>query len=202
MNGLCVALMVLLVLLLLGQIRIGVQVEYCEQGLFVRVRAGVFLIPVFPLKKKIKEKKLKPAKGKNKPDAKKGGLLKLALEFIPLVLDTVKKLRRKLRVDKLDMELVVCAPDPADAAIRYGQANALLGTLWQPMTQALHVKDGHAHVGVDFNARESTVYILADATLTIAQTLCLAVVFAARALGILIHTRSKRATSAQQGEAV
>lgn len=204
MNGLYVTLIVLLILVLLGQIRIGAQVEYCDRGLFVRLRFGAFLIPVFPLEKKPKEKKPKQPKQKAKPDPKqkKGGLLKLALEFIPLVLDTVKKFRRKLRVDKLDMELIVCDPDPADAALRYGQANALLGTLWQPITQALHVKDGHAHVGVDFDVREPTVYILADATLTIAQTLGLAVVFAAKALGILIRTRTKRGTRTQQREAV
>lgn len=197
MSGLWTALIVLLVLFLLGQIRIGAQVEYCEQGLFVRVRAGAVLIPVFPLKaKKEKKKKPKPVKTAKQaepgPKAKKGGLLKLAVKFIPLVLDTVKKFRRKLRVDRLDMNLVVCAPDPADAALRYGQANALLGGLWQPITQAFHVKDGRAHVAVDFDAQSPTIYILASLSLTIAQTLSLAVVFGAKALGILIHSRTKQ----------
>jgi len=198
MSGLCAALIVLLVLFLLGQIRIGAQVEYCEQGLFVRVRAGAVLIPVFPLKaKKEKKKKPKPVKPAKQaaapePKGKKGGLLKLAMKFIPLVLDTVKKFRRKLRVDRLDMNLVVCAPDPADAALRYGQANALMGCLWQPITQAFHVKDGHAHVAVDFDAQTPTIYILASLSLTIAQTLRLAVVFGAKALGILICNRTNQ----------
>lgn len=207
MSGLCAALIVLLVLFLLGRIRIGAQVEYCEQGLFVRIRVGAVLIPVFPLKaKKEKKKKPKPVKmaeqAAPEPKGKKGGLLKLAVKFIPLVLDTVKKFRRRLRVDRLDMNLVVSAPDPADAAMRYGQANALMGCLWQPITQAFHVKDGHARVAVDFDAQTPTIYILVSLSLTIAQTLGLALVFGAKALGILIRTRTGRGTRAHQREAV
>lgn len=198
MNGVLVALIVLLVLFLLGQIRIGAQVEYCEQGLFVHIRAGAVLIPVFPRK----EKKKKPESPKapkpsgqlaeHAPKGKKGGRLKLALKFIPLVLDTVKKFRRKLRMDKIEMALVVGADDPADAAVRYGQANALLGSLWTPVTQAFHVKDGHAHVGLDFDSDKPTIYILTSLSLTIAQTLGLALAFGVKALGILIRNRTKQ----------
>lgn len=202
MNGLYITLIVLLVLVVLGQIRIGAQVEYCEDGLFVRMRAGAFLIPVFPVKKeKAKAKKAE----KNKPPKekkKKGGMLKLVLDFLPLVLETVGKFRRKLRVDRLEMELIICDPDPADAAIRYGQANALLGSLWQPVTQAFHVKDGRAHVGVDFEGQTPVIYILASLSLTIAQTLGLVIVFAIKGLGILIRNRTKRDMRTNQGEVV
>lgn len=206
MNSLYLALIVLLVLALIGQIRIGAQVEYGEEGLFVQVRAGTIRIPVFPAKKK-KSGEKKPRK---KPDPskdavsqkKKGGKLELALKFIPLLLDTAKGFCRRLRVDKLDMELTVCAPDPADAAVRYGQANALLGSLWQHMTQVFHVKDGRAHVEVDFNAGASAIYILASLSLTIAQTLSLAVVFGWKALGIFLQNRSGRDARTDQGEAV
>lgn len=202
MNGLYLALIILLILFLIGQIRIGAQVEYCEEGLFVRVRAGAFLFPVFPANaQKEKKKKTKPAKDLQ-PKKKKGGLLSLALEFIPLVLDTLKKFCRRLRVDRLEMDLTVCAPDPADAAISYGRANALLGSLWQPMTQSFHVKDGHAHVALDFDSDKSTVYIFASVSLTVAQALVLAAVFGWKALGILIRNRTKRNTRTEQGEAV
>ena len=202
MNGLYAVLMAAGILLLIGCIRVGAQVEYCEQGLFVRIRVGRFFIPVFPLKPKKAGPKQKP---KSKPAApppakrKQGGLLHLALDLIPPVLDTLKQFRRKLQVDKLDMELVVCTPDPADTAVRYGQANALLGSLWQPLTQTLHVKDGRAHVGVDFEGSKSTLYLLATLSLTLAQVLGLGLVFGIKALGILIRTRTKHT---QQGEAV
>jgi len=202
MNGLYAALIAAGILLLIGCIRVGAQVEYCEQGLFVRIRFGSFFIPVFPVKKKAPKqtKKAKPAAVERAPRKQKmGGLLQLALDFIPPVLDTVKRFFRKLQVDKLDMELVICAADPADTAVRYGQANALLGSLWQPITQVFHVKDGHAHVGVDFEGSKSTLYLLATLSLTVAQVLGLGLVFGVKALGILIRTRT---TKTQQGEAV
>lgn len=202
MNGLYAALMAAGILLLIGCIRVGAQVEYCDQGLFVRIRIGHFFIPVFPAKQKqTKPKKAKPpaASGSAPAKKKKGGLLQLALDFIPLLLDTVRKFRRKLQVDKLELELVVCAADPADTAIRYGQANALLGSLWQPMTRVFHVKDGHAHVGVDFEGDKSTLYLLATLSLTVAQVLGFSLIFSIKALSILIRNRT---TQTQQGEAV
>lgn len=202
MNGLFLALLILLILFLIGQIRIGAQAEYCEQGLFVRVRIGAFLVPVFPANPKTEKKKKPKQTDAPQQKKKKGGLLKLALKFIPLVLDTLKRFCRRLRVDRLDMELTVCAPDPADAAISYGRANALLGSLWQPITQTFHVKDGRAHVALDFDSDKSTIYILASLSLTVAQTLVLAVVFGWRALGILIRNRTGRETPTEQGEAV
>ena len=211
MNCLITTQIPLFVLLLVGSVRIGAQVEYREEGLFVHLRAGRFLILVFPMK----EKKKTPKRTKKKknaapaaadgtpvPKQKKGGTLELVLDFLPLALDTVKRFCRRLRVDRLEMELTIGTPDPADAALRYGQANALLGSLWRPLTQAFHVKDAHAHVGVDFDAEKPVIYIFACLSLTIGQTLTLAVVFGWRALGILIRNRTRRRARAGQGEAV
>lgn len=201
MNGLHITLIILLVLFLVGCIRIGARVEYCHRGLFVHIRAGVFLIPVFPLKeKKQADRRVKPAGEAAKP--KKGGLLKLALKFLPLILETIRKFRRRLQVDKLELDLVVCGPDPGDAAMAYGRANAVLASLWQPIIKTFHVKDGNAHVGVDFDADKSTIYILASLSLTIGQALALALVFGVKGLGILIKNRSGRGMRTEQREAV
>lgn len=200
MSGLVPVLIVLLALVLIGQIRIGAQVEYREDGLFVWARVGAVLIPVFPVKRKAaNEEKAKQTK---EPRKKKGGLLKLALDLFPVVLDTLKRFGKRLRVDKLDMELTFGVTDPADAAVRYGQANALLGSLWQPLTQSLSIVDGHAHVGVDFEQTESSLYILASLSLTIAQLLVLVVVFGWKAMIILIGNRTGRSQRPEQREAV
>lgn len=192
MNNLYIFLLVLLILFLLCQIRIGAKIEYKQEGLFVWVRAGMLEIPVFPVTSKMKKKEKRTAKEKPPAEKKpKGGLLELALSFIPIVLDTVKKLRRKIRVDKLDMHLTAAAADPGDAALQYGRANAVLGSLWQPITQAFHVKDGHAGVSVDFEQTKPTIYLLASLSLTIGQALALVIIFGARALCVLIRTRNK-----------
>ena len=55
------------------------------------------------------------------------GLLELGRRLFPLLLEAAGQFRRKLQIDELRLRLVAGAPDPADAALRYGQANALLG---------------------------------------------------------------------------
>lgn len=205
MNGWIITLLVVLILLLLGQIRVGTVVEYSAHGLLVQVRLGAMRIQVFPGKKKKKpvlKEKPKPSSTKKTSAKKKGGRLKLVLDFLPLVLDTVGRFRRKLRVDKLDVELTVGSDDPADAALQYGKANALLGSIWHPLTQALHVKDGHAHVELDFETKSPIIYIFASLSLRVNQGMALAVVFAVNALRILIRTKNKRNKPYEEREAV
>lgn len=195
--------LVLLVLLAVGLVRIGAQVEYSERGLAVWIRAGALRIPVFPAKRKqSKEKKQEPVKKTKTDAAKKGGRLRLALDFIPVILDTVRRFFRNLRVDQLEINLVVCAPDPGDAAMRYGEANALLGSIWQPMLQTLRIKQAHAHVDVDFDATQSVLYIFSSLSLTIAQALALVLVFGGKALQILVQNKNTRRRRTNQGEAV
>lgn len=202
MNGLHICLLVLLFLFLflLCQLRIGAKVEYRQEGLFVWLRLGIVHIPVFPMRAKGSERaKKKKIPAEKKP---KGGLLELVTAFIPVVLDTVKKLRRKIRVDKLDMQLTAAAADPGDAALQYGRANAILGSLWQPISEAFHVRDGHGAVSVDFKQTKPTLYLLASLSLTIGQTIFLAVVFGARALAVLIRTQNKRKKDTELRKAV
>lgn len=198
MRGIYIVLAIVLICWLIGQIRIGAKVEYCQQGFFLWLRMGVVSIPILPGKKgaaKKKEKKDKPQKNKKPEKVKKrgrGGQLQVLQQLIPVILDTVKKLRRKLQVDKLYMELTVAEEDPADAAVHYGVANATLGALWHPLTQAFHVKDGQAHVAVDFETTSPELYLLASLSLTIGQALTLALLFAIRALSVLMRTMIKK----------
>lgn len=203
MKGLYISLLVLAVLFVLCRIRIGVKLEYKQEGLFVWVRAGMLKIPVYPVASKEKKKEKRTAKEKPPAEKKpKGGLLDLVTAFIPIVLDAVKTLRRKIQVDKLDMHLTAAAADPGDAALQYGQANALLGSLWQPIVTAFHVKDGHAGVSVDFEQTNPTLYLLASLSLTIGQALALIAVFGVRALAALIRTRNKNKQDTQLRKAV
>ena len=106
-----------------------------------------------------------PGEGKEPPKPQKpplqerlGGALEYAQALLPVVLRAVEGTWRGLRVDLLELELTAGAPDPGDAALRYGQANAALGAIWTPLTQALNVKDGFARVRMDFDAGGMTVY--------------------------------------------
>ena len=208
-----VFLIVLAVLFLIGQIRVGGLAEYSAQGFRAWVRAGALKIQVFPLNKKDKparkkEKKAKPPKKKEeappppKPLAEKaGGALDYARALLPVALDAVGTMYGKLRMDTLELELTVGAADPADAAMRYGQASAALGALWEPLTRAFHVKDGRARVRVDFEAGEMTVYGLASLSIKIGQILWLSVYFGCKALRGFLAVRGRQKQKQQQRKA-
>lgn len=199
-----VFLIVLAALFLIGQVRVGGLAEYSAEGFRAWVRAGALKIRVFPLNKKDKparkkEKRAKPSKKKEeappppKPLTEKaGGALDYARALLPVALDAVGTMYGRLRMDTLELELTVGAADPADAAMRYGQASAALGALWEPLTRAFHVKDGRARVRVDFEAGEMTVYGLASLSIKIGQILWLSVYFGCKALRGFLAVRGRQ----------
>lgn len=201
MRGLAIALPILLALWLIGQIRLGVRAEYGGEGFFLWLKLGAARLRLVPGKKgrpgKEKESKKTEEKPKPEKEQKRGGALVTVQKLLPVALDALKYLRRKIRADVLRAELTVAAADPADAALRYGQASALLGALWQPLTGALHVVDGRAHIDVDFQAKEPVIYLLAQLSMTVGQALTLAVVYGLRALAALLRARGDRRASTQ-----
>lgn len=172
MRALHILAVVILVLLLIGQVRVGGRAEFNADGFFLWIRLGKFNIKILPVKpreekepqkpKKPKEKKEPKKSGKEKPPTplseKIGGAMEYAQALLPVGLEAAKGMWRGLRVDVLELELTAGGSDPADAAMLYGQANAILGALWFPLTKAFHVKDGTARVKLDFDAPGVTVY--------------------------------------------
>jgi len=196
MIALYILLGLVAVLFLLSLLRIGAWVEYSQQGITARVRVGPVRVQVFPPKKKApkppKEKKTKkPKKPKREPEnpPPKGGVVDLVFELLPVVLETVGKFGRKLQVDELEILLRVASADPADTAMLYGQANAVLGSLWRPLTQAFHVVDGHARVEAEFQSERMTLYLRAALSLTIGQAVSIGAVFAGKALSAFLRVR-------------
>lgn len=202
MTGLWVFVSVLLILFLLGQLRVGAIVEYGEGGVSLVVRLGRIHMGILPAKK---SKTPKQKKKEAKPPRKKrpvGGIIKTLVELLPAVLETVRKLFQRLRADKLELLLTISCPDPADTAIRYGQANALLASLWHPLTQALDVQDGYAHVDLDYDSGASSVYLYLSLYLKLWQLLTLALVLGAKALHVAIKNRSALSGATKESEVV
>lgn len=210
MKALYILAVALLILFLLGQVRVGGMAEYSIRGLEAWVRLGVFNLRVFPRKEKETEKKAKPPK-QNKPQSikeeqasisqKLGGALPYARDLLKVALEAAGKLYHKLQVDKLFLELTVGAENPADAALRYGQANGILGAIWYPLNQVLHVKDGNARVRVDFDARETTLYGSAALSLKIGQIVRLGLHFGWKALKAFLTVRREQKSKQQQRKA-
>ena len=167
MKAVFILAVVVLVLLLIGQVRVGGRAEFNAQGFFLWIRLGRFQIKILPMKpkekkpakpKQPKEKKPKKAKPPTPLPEKIGGALEYAQTLLPVALKAAKRMWHGLRVDVLELELTAGGSDPADTAMLYGQANAALGALWVPLTKAFHVKDGTARVKLDFDAPGTTVY--------------------------------------------
>lgn len=168
MTGLKILAGVVLVLFLLGRVRVGGEAEYSETGLLVKARAGWLRFQVFPLKEKKgkKEKKEKPPKPPKEALERergpgRGGPLELAKRYLPLVCEAAGELKRRIRIDRLRLDLVVAAENAADAAMAYGYANMALGMLWPLIEQNFEVRDPEVHTGVDFQGDASVFYISA-----------------------------------------
>lgn len=193
---------VLLVSVLIGQLRVGVRALYRDSGPAVWIRFGTFKKQILPAPPKEERPKKKPKPAKQKPEIpeqepkplgeKVGGALDYAKELLPLVLEAAARFRRKLRVDVLRLELTAGAPDPADAAMIYGQAMAVLGALWHPLTEAFHVKDGTAKVNLDFNTGRMAVFADITLSLKLGQLLWLGLYFGIKGLRSFLSVRSKQ----------
>ena len=133
MRAVHILAVVVLVLLLIGQVRVGGRAEFNAEGFFLWIRLGRLQIRLLPAKPKGEEKPLKPGKPKKekrkkpkkeKPPAplpeKIGGALEYAQALLPVALEAAGGMWRGLRVDTLRLELTAGAADPADAANLYG----------------------------------------------------------------------------------
>lgn len=185
--GWCITLGVLILLAILP---VGVGFSYDTDGPVLRVLAGPLGFTVFPSKKsKEKIKKEKPSKktkstqpASKKAPVKKGGNIQ---DFMPLVrtaLDFLGDFRRKLRVRRLELNVILGGGDPCDLATNYGRAWTALGNLWPKLEQIFVIKKRDVEIQCDFEASETLVTACVEITITIGRLLALAVVYGIRAI--------------------
>lgn len=190
MTFLKVLLIVLAVFWLVSLIRVGGRVKYGEAGLFVTALAGPFkiqILPVKPKKKKLRKKPKKekpPAAEKHKEKPKEGqpGTLSRLMKLLPVVGQACGALKRKIRIDDLELELIWGGTDPAAIALGYGQANAALGMLWPIFDHNFKVKHYNFQIGLDYDRRTPAVELRAALTLTVGQIFVLGVHYGVKAL--------------------
>ena len=203
------------ILTLLAILPLGVSARYDSGGPLVRLILGPVRITLVPGKKKEKkpEKEKKepekpkeelpkkpsvPPKPKAKEEKKKGGSW---TDFLPLVktaLEFLGTFRRKLRVNRLDLKLVLAGDDPADLGLNYGRAWAALGNLMPRLEKCFVIKKRDVEVACDFTAAETLVTARLDLTITLGRLLGTVVVYAVRILIQFIQIQNKRKGGAKQ----
>ena len=194
MTLLKVFLIILAVLWLLSLIRIGGRVCYGKAGLYAAALAGPFKIRILPMKpRKKKRRRARPKKEqtqaeekppKEKKPAPEGrpGTLSRLMKLLPVVGQACGSLKRKIRIDDLNLELIWGGSDPAAIALGYGQANAVLGMLWPVFDHNFKVKRHSFQVGMDYGAARPEVELQAAVTLTVGQVVTLGVHYGVKAL--------------------
>ena len=193
----CLVLGIILVFLfLLSLIRVGGDLEYGVPGLHIRLRFGRFHFTLYPMKpkkekpekKKKQKERSKPAEAPQKPKEKTNPW-EIIKEFMPVVSDAAGRFKRKVRIDRLDMDLTVAAGDPATAAIAYGAANGFLGMMIPILENNFIIKERRLRTRVDFDSKSPTVWLAAAFSLTIGQGMALSLHIGVRALKTYLSYR-------------
>ena len=208
------------VVILLAVLPLGISVKYNSEGPLVRVILGPVKFTVFPRpKKKKKEKKAKnppaqdqpaeqlpeppsepdpqnpappPKPKEKKPKEEKGGSLLDFLPLVKLVFRFLGDFRRKLRINVLELKLIMAGGDPANLAINYGKAWAAVGNLLPQLDRLFVIQKRDIEVECDFTASETLVIARLDLTITLGRILALVFGYAVRALITFLKIQKKR----------
>lgn len=206
------------VIFLLAILPLGVSVKYNADGPRVDVILGPVKLTVFPRpQKEKKEKKKKEApekkqeqppkpeenlpkppqppqqeKPKEKPKKEKGGSLTDFLPLVKVALDFLGDFRRKLRLNHLELKLIMAADDPCDLAVNYGRAWAAVGNLMPQLERLFVIKKRDVEVECDFTASQTLVIARLDLTITLGRLLALAVRYGIRAVKEFLKINKKR----------
>lgn len=192
----------LAILILIALLPLGVSAEYSSDGALVKLCIGPFRYTLYPAQKK-KPKEKKPRKENNKPQGKNvsgqpqqksGGKLSDFYPLIDTALAFLDALRRKIRVNRLDLVLTLAGDDPCDLAQNYGRAWAALGNLWPRLEEFFVIRKRNVQVQCDFTADTTRIYANIHVTLTVARLLGLLGRYGVRALKQYLNIKKGGAT--------
>ena len=166
---------------------LGICAIYNADGPLVRLIVGPLRFPIYPRKKKeipledtAPEKTTKGKKSvhkKGEPDCSKnnGGKLSDFFPLVRLLLDFLVGLRRKLRVNRLELKVILAGGDPYDLAINYGRAWTAVGNLLPQLERVFVIGKRDVEVECDFEDSETKIYAHLDFTITVGRILSLSV---------------------------
>ncbi|MCD7880336.1 MAG: hypothetical protein LUG47_01400 [Clostridiales bacterium] len=211
MTGWIIFLIILLLLFLLTLVRVGVEFSYGEEGISLRIRLGkihITLLPQKPKPEKQEKKAKKPREAKKKEpqeapteEQKKGGLPLPLMELISLAIDAVGQLLSRLQIDTLEIRYTIAGKDdPANAAIQYGMICAGAGGLVPVLENTFYcIKRRDIDAQVDFEARESLIWLRLALSIRIGQVLSIALRLGWRFLRSYLAHQKEQQKETQEG---
>ena len=192
------------ILVLLAMTPVGVLAAYNSEGILLRVIAGpvkITILPAKPKEKKPKESASKTAKKTAKPTKsaaktektqEKGGSVTDFLPLLQIVFDFLGEFRRKLRVNCLELKLIMAGGDPCNLAVNYGKAWAAVGNLMTQLERFFVIKKRDVQVECDFTGSQTLIIARLAITITIGRIISMAVRYGIRALRAYLKIVNKR----------
>ena len=129
---------------------------------------------------------------KDKAAQKSGGPIADFLPLVQIALDMLGAFRRRLRVNMLELRLVMAADDPCDLAVNYGRAWAAVGNLMPRLERVFVIKKRNIEVECDFETSQTRVMARLDLTITLGRIIATAVVYGIKALIEFLKIKYKR----------
>ncbi len=160
-----------IIAVLVGLMRVRVHFVYGEDGAKVFFNVLFLKFGIYPNeKKKIRSvsKQDKSAKGK------KGGDFSKILDLLRLAKELSLRLRQKLYVDNLTLDITTASSDPFKTALIFGGSGAAVGVILAILENLFIIKEKKISVNADFSAQKTVAFMDLKLSLTVAQLLNLA----------------------------
>jgi len=170
-------LIALAVIAILACLPLGVSAKYDDGGPIVRLILGPVRYTIVPGKKKAKKAKTekkteeKPVAKSEKAPAKKpqGGKITDFIPIAKIVWELLTEFGRKLRINVLELKVVLAGGDPCDLAVNYGKAWAALGNLDPQLERLFVIRKKDLEIECDFTADQTLIFARLDLTITIGR---------------------------------
>ncbi len=154
------------------------------------------------LKKQRKlEKNPKPPEPEKPLKEKVGGAVDLVLSFLPIVVQALGALKRKIRINPLEIHLVASCPDAADTAVLYGKSYGAIGTILPLFEENFDVRNREITIDMDFLAGKTTIFIRAGLSFKVGQLLYIALRYGLAALKVFLQKKKQAKLAAREKKA-
>ena len=163
---------ILSALAILSVLRIGGEVICSDNGIRFVIFIGFMKIKI---PGKTSEKKGKKRKKEDKVTKReKGGTAGKIKEMLPVITKALGRLRRKLRVDRIEAVYTAGGEDPAKVAVEYGAGCAFMGVLTPFLENNFNIKKRELSVQANFNEEKSSLFLDGKLTLAVWQAIYIA----------------------------
>ncbi|MBP5169207.1 MAG: hypothetical protein ILP14_08395 [Oscillospiraceae bacterium] len=164
-----------LIIFLICQIRIGADISFVDKKLKISVKLCGLLLQIYPRKnnrekkpkqekpieqKEKPEKEKKPTQKKPKKEKKGPGLIISGDEITELlkkVLNGLSKFTAGFHVDRFLLHWVAAGKDPCDTARLFGVVNAVLSALAPYCAERFRCRNTDVRTNIDFTVEEMTL---------------------------------------------